>query len=591
VDATGPQDRPVSFSGTITFNGTPNSNGDGSFTVSGQGASIASNPLKFLTSGEYFVLSSGAVQITNPFNAAAAPTFANTDTVLFGGVGANGVIVASSTDTGFCDLLVAVPAATSASVSTLSGTYNLAHFEFLNGDTTQTRNSFFSATADGKGGFGTFVVAGTAQNLTNAATTQTASGPTTYTVNADGTGTMVIPQASGSITAARQLLAGNKILAVSQDGSMFIAGSNTGYDLIIGAKQITGNAAAAMTGLYFTAYVENIAAGSQSDGVYGSNGSSNILANSTELGHQRTNYDQFAPFSFDFTYSDDFTTPANGIVNYPGFGNFAVSAGGNLIIGAGDSTNYQAVVYVKAPQLSGSGVFLNPQGIVNAANNIPFTAAVSPGEVISLFGTNLASSTVTAPGLPFPTTLGGATVTINGTQAPIYYASPTLISAVVPYSAPSDGSLLSIVVNNGGTASNTANVYSGATQPGIFTVPAGGLGNGAILDTNFKLITPQNPAAVGQTVQIFLTGLGAVSPAVKEGTAAPSNPLSNVSSVPDVYIDNKKATVAFAGLAPTLGGLYQLNVVIPAGVTSGQSVTIEIVTDDADNIEATIPIK
>jgi uncharacterized protein (TIGR03437 family) len=37
-------------------------------------------------------------------------------------------------------------------------------------------------------------------------------------------------------------------------------------------------------------------------------------------------------------------------------------------------------------------------------------------------------------------------------------------------------------------------------------------------------------------------------------------------------------------------GLYQLNVTIPAGVTTGSNVTLEIVTTDADNIQATIPI-
>jgi uncharacterized protein (TIGR03437 family) len=275
---------------------------------------------------------------------------------------------------------------------------------------------------------------------------------------------------------------------------------------------------------------------------------------------------------------------------------YAVGGGGNFALGTGLKGNYFLDLYVKAPVLTATGVFLNPQGVVNAANSVPFTAGVAPGEVISLYGSNLASSTATTPGLPFPTTLGGASVTINGTAAPIYYASPGLLSVVVPYSAPSDGSFLNIQVTNNGTTSNTATVYSTAASPGIFTVPSGGIGNGAILHSDFSLVTPANPAKVGETVQIFLTGLGATSPAVKEGSAGPTSPLATAVT-PDVYIDNQPAKVVFAGLAPTLGGLYQLNVTIPSGVTSGSNVTIEIVAYDTsgnpvtDNAEATIPVK
>jgi uncharacterized protein (TIGR03437 family) len=590
VDAT-IQDQPISFSGTITFNGTPDSNGNGSFTVAGTGASseTTNKTLAFLTSGQYYVTSNGMVQITNPFDPTSGTTFANAQTLLFGGVGVNGIVTASSTDTTYCDLLIAIPAATSASAATLSGTYRVAQMEFLGNDTTNTRDSFFSMTADGKGGLGDVTIKGTAQSLSNAATVQTSSAAT-YTVgNANGTGTMVFPAPSG-VAANNVLVSGNKVLYVSQDGNLFIAGGTNTYDMIIGVKALSGNPAAAMTGLYYTAFVENYAAGTNADGAYGLQGSSNILSNSTELGHQRTNFDAF--FSYDFTFDADFNTAADGTVSYSDQ-QYAVGGGGDYIVGAGNGTNYQVGLYLKTQAItSTSGApFLSPYGVVNAANNIPFTASFSPGEVISLYGSNLASDTATTPGLPFPTTLGGASVTINGTPAPIYYASPTQISVVIPYSEPSDGSFLDIQVKNGGATSNVVSVYSGLTSPGIFTVPAGGIGNGAILHTDYSLVSSSSPAAVGETVQIFLTGLGAVTPNVDAGSAAPSNPLAQTSSVPYVYIDGIKATVSYSGLAPTLGGLYQLNVVIPSGATSGQNVTIEVVTDDADNIQATIPIK
>jgi len=135
----------------------------------------------------------------------------------------------------------------------------------------------------------------------------------------------------------------------------------------------------------------------------------------------------------------------------------------------------------------------------------------------------------------------------------------------------------------------------------LFTLTANGIGNGAILHANYSVVTPSNPAKVGETILVFLTGLGAVSPAVTAGNAAPgAEPLARVTDQSlAVYIDGFIAgyndgtppTLGYAGLAPLVGGLYQLNVTIPSGVSTGTNVYIEISTIDADNaFEATIPI-
>jgi uncharacterized protein (TIGR03437 family) len=322
----------------------------------------------------------------------------------------------------------------------------------------------------------------------------------------------------------------------------------------------------------------------------------------TEIGHQRIQPD-FSD-AFDDTYSADLTPSANGTAIYSDL-QVAIGAGGNYIIGSGNGATYQLVVYNKAPTLTGTSVFLNPQGLVNSASFDPFTASVSPGEFLSLFGTGLSSQTVTASALPFPTTLGGVQVNIqwfdaNGNLqsalAPIYTVSPTLISIVVPYSTPGDGTPLSFTVTSGSTPSNSAVVYSGPSSAGIFTQNLSGLGDGAIRhSTDNSVVTTANPAKVGETVSVYLTGMGAVTPAVTAGAAAPSSPLSQT-VLPDVFIDGQQATVLYSGLAPGLAGLYQLNVTIPTGVTAGTSVTVEVDTYDSSNdllsvnVQATIPI-
>ena len=50
-----------------------------------------------------------------------------------------------------------------------------------------------------------------------------------------------------------------------------------------------------------------------------------------------------------------------------------------------------------------------------------------------------------------------------------------------------------------------------------------------------------------------------------------------------------QATVTFAGLAPGLAGLYQMNVQVPTTVGPG-NVYIEVVTDSADNVQVYIPV-
>ncbi len=581
-------DCPVSFIGTVTFDG------NGGFTVSGQGnyvnSSGASQTLTPAASGTYTVYSSGMFAMANPFAAANSQTF------LFGGVG-QGAVVASSTESNNIDTFVAFPAATTASNATLSGSYQVGSLEFAGGAIGGTRNTVFTMTADGNGGLGNVSIAGTslALNNANATTTQVSSGAT-YSVTANGSGTMTFPAPSGVATAS-QLLSGAKTLYISQDGSLFVAGTPAGYDLIVGIKAMpAGSSNPPVQGLYFITELENYY--TTSSEINGYQGATHELGNQagTELLHLRTNSDSSSsPFdqTFDFSYTFNSAgvsgTPSTGVV-------FAAGGNGNLYIVAGGAGDYYLGLGVKLQPMTGSGVFLYPYGVQNAATNAPFTAQLSPGEAISLYGTGLAPAGTNAKAsAPFPNTLAGVGVTINGTPAPVFYVTPTQINAVVPYSLdPTAISVLTVQVTNNGTPSNSVTEYLGLTSPGVFTVPAGGIGSGAVLHADYSLVSTSSPAKAGETIQIFLTGLGTVSPGVNAGAAAPSSPLSQTVSAPQVYLTDPSGNfvqpvVAFSGLAPGLGGLYQLNVTIPAGVGVGVN-TLEVDGPDAVTFQATIPI-
>jgi uncharacterized protein (TIGR03437 family) len=117
---------------------------------------------------------------------------------------------------------------------------------------------------------------------------------------------------------------------------------------------------------------------------------------------------------------------------------------------------------------------------------------------------------------------------------------------------------------------------------------------GAILNgsNNYVLVDPFNPASVGDVIVIYCTGLGATTPSVPSGTAAPSSPNSALANImPTVTIGTMPALVDFAGLAPGFVGLYQVNAHVPAGVTSGSQVPVLITSAGTTSNLATIAVK
>jgi adhesin/invasin len=212
---------------------------------------------------------------------------------------------------------------------------------------------------------------------------------------------------------------------------------------------------------------------------------------------------------------------------------------------------------------------------------------------VSLFGSGLCSATEGAPTLPLPTNLANVQVSVNGVFAPISYVSPNQINVVVPFETASDGYATFQVSSDTGL-SNAVTLYERDTSPGVFTSTNGGfapgVGPAAALHADFSPVSQGNPAQVGETLLLYVTGLGAVKPAVADGAAAVANPLSVVVADIGVLVDGQAAVVTFQGLAPGFAGLYQVNFVVPGGVSSGL-VNLEVSTPDALTNEAKVYIR
>ena len=234
---------------------------------------------------------------------------------------------------------------------------------------------------------------------------------------------------------------------------------------------------------------------------------------------------------------------------------------------------------VLMPLPTGEGPFISPIGILNGASFAPPTFPVSGGTIVSLFGTNLAGTTQSATTVPLPTAMANVSVTVNDVLAPLFFVSPSQINLQAPFALAGDTAR--IVLRNNGTPSNEVQVPIAPTSPGIFSRSQTGLGPAVITHADFSLVTTDDPALPGETVIIFLTGLGEVDPAVSDGTAAPSDRLSYVTD-PDLQVlfGREAGVIQFAGAAPGFVGLYQINVTIPETVLVGSAVFVAIQTSN-----------
>src|SRR5262249_47545770 len=125
------------------------------------------------------------------------------------------------------------------------------------------------------------------------------------------------------------------------------------------------------------------------------------------------------------------------------------------------------------------------------------------------------------------------------------------------------------------------NVLLGETAPGIFTTDGT---RAAALNQDFTLNTPENPAAVGSVIQLFLTGQGLLDTTVETGALAPSSPPFPRPLLPvSVNIGGFDAKVLFAGLAPGFVGLTQINVEIPRGAGAASRVVVSFGPNQSGN--------
>ncbi len=223
------------------------------------------------------------------------------------------------------------------------------------------------------------------------------------------------------------------------------------------------------------------------------------------------------------------------------------------------------------------------QGVVN---NATFAAgeSVAQGDIVAVFGDQLAYGDPQGPSLPLKTTVGGATVFVNDKPAPIYFTSYSQITFQMPFDT--EPGEARVRIERDGQRGNTVGVNVQPRAPRILRLGFRDYGIIVNQDGSFPLPASPffnfRPARPGDALVIYAIGLGPTSPAVASGEASPTSPLAAVTPPPQVFLGgglfDPGTPVApfFVGLTPGFVGLYQINFIVPDDAPRGDAVPLSL---------------
>ena len=233
----------------------------------------------------------------------------------------------------------------------------------------------------------------------------------------------------------------------------------------------------------------------------------------------------------------------------------------------------------------GAAPVYSADSIVNASNYSagPF----APNSVISIFGTGMARSTYAlagsdlvacdrSPGLCLPMELNYVRVYVQDQPSPMLFVSANQINFVMPSIQVPGPVRVRVVVESNTGPEITVTLLDAA--PALFPNPyAAGYAIATAADG--KLLTADNPAHAYDTVVVYVTGLGATSPAtllavIPNGQAQMAALASLKVALNGTTLD--PARIKYAGVTPGSAGLYQINIVLPDGAGSDPEFLVSV---------------
>ncbi len=187
---------------------------------------------------------------------------------------------------------------------------------------------------------------------------------------------------------------------------------------------------------------------------------------------------------------------------------------------------------------------------------------IAPGEIVTIYGTSIGpvqgiAGTLNASGL-LMNLLGGSEAYFDGVPAPLFYAQAGQVNAQAPYTIAGQ-TFTHVEVRYQGQTAGAADLQVAPASPALFPT---------VLNPDGSLNGVTNPAPAGGVLTFFATGEGLTSGANVTGQPAPF-PYAQPVLPAMMSIGGETANLLYAGEAPGLIGMLQVNAVIPPDAVSG----------------------
>ncbi|MEX2260738.1 MAG: peptidylprolyl isomerase [Bryobacteraceae bacterium] len=245
---------------------------------------------------------------------------------------------------------------------------------------------------------------------------------------------------------------------------------------------------------------------------------------------------------------------------------------------------------------------ISENGVITASAFGGFLSA-APGSYIEIYGSNMAEGSRSWSEGDFtdgnaPTSLDEVRVTVNGEPAYVTFISPTQVNVQIPANVPSSGSV-PVIVSYKGNSSEPVSLAMKPLAPGLLAPPsfkvedkqylfAVHAASGAFVSNGNVPGLEAAPAVPGETLVLYGVGFGPVSPSGTPIAGQVAQGLTTLSTDVQIKIGESAARIVYSGLAPSLVGVYQFNVIVPADAPNGD-LPLQVVVG-GENIPQTLYI-
>jgi uncharacterized protein (TIGR03437 family) len=241
--------------------------------------------------------------------------------------------------------------------------------------------------------------------------------------------------------------------------------------------------------------------------------------------------------------------------------------------------------------------------VVNAAGFDQSPSAASPCSLVTIYGEGLATGLqgVVAPFIAPQTLVAGVSIQFGAVSAPILNVANLngveSVSAQVPCETPSSSAVppatVPMVVTVDGAASQPFNVAVTPYSPGIFQfVDTDGQTRAVVVREDGSFVTLANPARPGDTLRMFVTGLGQTTPPLvtnefdplveQNGSWVPQN--LPVSAGVIVGVNNGGVLVLSSRYAYGMVGVYEVDFQLSQNAVASNNAPFAIVVFEGNTV-------